>query len=132
MQGRGMQHWMLLSMYCGLMAMCSYGCRPAAPPQPDQFVAGTALYATYCASCHEVEHGIGPLLTKEVVATRVNGQLLYNYNKRNMPYQAGNTLTPDQYWSITAYLLMREGFMPKDAVLSGVNASEIVLMDAGP
>ncbi|MEM8487228.1 MAG: cytochrome c [Bacteroidota bacterium] len=111
------------------MALYNCGCNPEVSQQVDQLATGTQLYTTYCASCHEVENGIGPRLTKEVVATRVNGQLLYNYNKRNMPYQAGNTLTPDQYWAITAYMLKRDGFMEEDVLLSAENAREVELME---
>lgn len=131
MQGRGTQFPGLL-LLCGLSAICSVGCKADTAQQIDQYTTGTQLYTAYCASCHEVDNGIGPRLTKEVVATRVNGQLLYNYNKRNMPYQAGSTLTPDQYWAITAYMLMRDGFIAEDAVLSADNASEIKLMATGP
>ena len=106
------------------------GCEKSTPsPEVDQFHQGMQLYTSYCASCHEIDNGIGPHLKKNVIATRVNGQLLYNYNKRNMPYQAGNTLTEAQYWAITAYLLMRDGFMDSTATLSAQNASEIVLMN---
>ena len=94
-----------------------------------QHEAGEQLYATYCTSCHEVENGIGPILKKEVIATRVTAQSLYNYNKRNMPYQAGNTLTDEEYWAITAYMLSRHGFMTKDVKLSADNAGEISLAE---
>ena len=87
------------------------------------------MYGTYCAGCHETDNGIGPKLIKEVVATRVNGQLLYNYNKRNMPYQAGNTLKDEEYWAITAYMLMREDFLGKSMPLSEQNAKDILLND---
>ncbi len=104
------------------------GCQDTSKtPEIDQFVEGEQLYSLYCASCHEIDNGIGPLLTKEVVATRVNGQLLYNYNKRNMPYEAGNTLTEEQYWAITAYMLMRDGFLPEGGKLGPENAASISL-----
>ena len=104
------------------------GCQESAKaPEIDQFASGEQLYGTYCASCHEVENGIGPLLTKEVVATRVNGQFLYNYNKRNMPYEAGNTLTEEQYWAITAYMLVRDGFLSEGTTLGPENAATTLL-----
>ena len=96
-------------------------------PNIDQFETGEELYATYCASCHEIEGGIGPILSNKVLATRVNAQFLYNYNKANMPYEAGNTLSENQYWSITAYLLIREGFIDPSIQLSEVNADTLLL-----
>jgi mono/diheme cytochrome c family protein len=93
----------------------------------DQFKAGEQLYSTYCAHCHEIENGIGPHLTPKVLATRVTAQSLFNYNKRNMPYEAGNTLTEAQYWSVTAYLLIRHGLMEAETHLTPQNALEITL-----
>ena len=93
----------------------------------DQFKQGQQLYTTYCASCHEVEGGIGPVLSKKVLATRVNAKYLYNYNKANMPYEAGNTLPEKDYWDITAYLLIREGFMDSTLQLNSFIADSITL-----
>ena len=87
------------------------------------------MYTTYCASCHDLDNGIGPKLKPEVIATRVNAQLFFDYNKRNMPYQAGNTLIEEEYWAITAYILMREGFMDSTATLIPERAAELALSD---
>lgn len=92
-----------------------------------QFEQGETLYRTYCAACHETDNGIGPKLTPEVLATRVNAQLLFNYNQRNMPYEAGNTLKEEEYWAITAFLAIRAGAMDSTNVLSLENAAEIKL-----
>ena len=109
----------------GVLVLLFNGC--AGDQKINQFETGEQLYATYCASCHEIEGGIGPLLTKKVLATRVNAQYLFNYNKANMPYEAGNTLQDDQYWAITAYLLIREGFMPPSTSLNALNADTLGL-----
>lgn len=93
----------------------------------SQYAQGEQLYAAYCASCHELEGGIGPVLSSNVLATRVNARYLFNYNKANMPYEAGNTLQEDQYWAITAYLVMRGGFMDSTLQLTEINAEEIGL-----
>ena len=112
---------------CGLFLIIS-GCQPSpAELAVDQYYEGDKLYGTYCASCHDVENGIGPRLTKEVVATRVNGQVLFNYNKRNMPYQAGNTLNESEYWAITAYMLIKDEFWKPTEVLSEKNAAGLML-----
>ncbi len=96
----------------------------------DQFAEGEQLYKTYCAHCHEVENGIGPILKPDVLATRVTAQSLFNYNQRNMPYEAGNTLAASQYWAMTAYLLMRNDLMDRSVVLSSENAKAISLQPA--
>lgn len=99
------------------------GCQ--SEPVITQYQLGKDLYAINCAHCHDLDNGIGPKLKPEVIATRTNAKLFFEYNKRNMPYQAGNTLLEDEYWSITGYILMREGFMDSTATLSAENALEI-------
>ena len=93
----------------------------------EQINNGRALYSTYCASCHEIEGGIGPIITEKVLATRVNAALLFNYNKLNMPYEAGNTLTDDEYWAITAFLLNEHGFVGDSLYITPENAPSILL-----
>lgn len=114
-------------MFCCCLLCLSSCQKQDAAPQINQLEAGEKLYTIYCAGCHETDNGIGPKLIKEVVATRVNGQLLYNYNKRNMPYQAGNTLKDEEYWAITAYMLIRDGFLAEDTPLSEQNAKDVLL-----
>ncbi len=109
------------------MAAALAACSDPAADADAQYLAGETAYRTYCASCHEIDQGIGPRLKKEVLATRMTASSLLTYNRRNMPYQAGNTLSPQQYLDITAYLLVREGFMDSTRVLSEESASEVAL-----
>lgn len=111
-----------------LALFCLGGCtRSTNSIQEPQYASGKASYEAYCASCHEIENGIGPLLKKEVLATRVTAQSLFNYNRRNMPYEAGNTLDEQIYWDVTAYLLMRSGFMQETERLTIENAAALSL-----
>ena len=108
-----------------LLMPLSTACTRVTPE--EQQAQGEALYQAYCASCHEIDQGIGPRLTKEVLATRVSATALFGYNQKNMPYNAGNTLRENEYWAITAYLLAREGFMDKDVMLDAASAEGIRL-----
>ena len=81
----------------------------------------------YCASCHEIDPGIGPRLTKEVLATRLTATALFHYTRKNMPYEAGNTLQEDEYWAITAYMLAQHGFFENNVVLSPETADGLML-----
>lgn len=110
-----------------LLITLGAACRKTTPEQ--QQAQGEILYQTYCASCHEIDQGIGPRLTKEVLATRVSATALFAYNQKNMPYNAGNTLQEDEYWAITAYLLARAGFMEKRTVLDAASAEGIRLAE---
>ena len=44
-----------------------------------------------------------------------------------MPYEAGNTLQEDEYWAITAYLLVQHGFIEGNVVLSTETAQGLML-----
>jgi hypothetical protein len=72
-----------------------------------------------------MEKGIGPLLKKEVIATRVTAVALFNYTRKFMPYEAGNTLAEQTYWDITAYLLNRGDFLDDKTLLDPQTAASI-------
>ena len=117
-------HLAALALLIALAPACSK--QPPLTPE-TQFTQGKGLYEAYCASCHEIDPGIGPRLTKEVLATRLSATALFNYNRKNMPYEAGNTLQEDEYWAITAYLLTRHGFIERKVVLGSETAEGLML-----
>ena len=89
----------------------------------QQQARGEAAYIQYCQMCHEPDQeGIGPLLPPAVLASRKTAVQLYDYNRNNMPYNAGRTLTDRQYWDITAFLLWRSGLRTGDQPLTARNA----------
>ena len=111
-----------------LLIALAPACSKQPPLTPEtQFTQGKGLYEAYCASCHEIDPGIGPRLTKEVLATRLSATALFNYNRKNMPYEAGNTLQEEEYWAITAYLLTLHGFFENDVVLGPETAEGLML-----
>ncbi len=115
-------------VYVLLLIMCGAACSKPPPLTPEtQFTQGKGLYEAYCASCHEIDPGIGPRLTKEVLATRISATALFTYTRKNMPYEAGNTLQEDEYWAITAYLLVQHGFIENDVVLGPEAADGLML-----
>ena len=113
-----------LALLIALVPACSK--QPPLTPEA-QFTQGKGLYEAYCASCHEIDPGIGPRLTKKVLATRVSATALFTYTRKNMPYEAGNTLQEDEYWAITAYLLAQHGFIENDVVLGSETAEGLML-----
>jgi len=92
-----------------------------------QRTTGETTYQIYCASCHDTEQGIGPRLTRELLATRGTAGKLFIYNRDKMPYNAGNLLTEEEYWNITAYMLARTNLVDSDIVLNPDNAEYIFL-----
>ena len=114
-----------------LGAACRHRAVPAEIPKPklDQVARGELLYNTHCANCHDLEKGIGPKLTKEVLATHVAAMPLFKYTRRSMPYATENSLAAQEYWDITAYLLSLHGFIKRNVVLGPETAEGISLVE---
>lgn len=94
---------------------------------------GRELYAAQCAACHGVkgEGGVGPKLVGPEPKTgfaddwkqaRTIGNwwpyatTIYDYVHRAMPQTAPGTLTPDQTYALTAFLLAENGLVGPDFV----------------
>ena len=110
-------------MRCTLAAaaVClALGC--SADTVAEQDARGRAAYVNYCQACHETERGIGPRLTSAVLASRMSTTQLFAYNRDKMPYNAGNTLTDQQYWDITAHLVWRHDLVPRARPLGNKTA----------
>ena len=92
---------------------------------------GAALYKTKCAACHGARGegkpadalvgGQGTLKNDRPVKTIGSfwpyATTLYDFINRAMPYNAPQSLSPDEVYAVTAWLLMRNGILPSDAVL---------------
>jgi cytochrome c len=97
---------------------------------------GAKVYAAKCASCHG-KSGEGATADR-LVATdsgknfdfALNGKLvravgnywpyattLYDYTYRAMPFMQPGTLTPDETYSLVAYILALNKVIPEDAVM---------------
>lgn len=92
---------------------------------------GKALYDMYCAACHGFD-GEGTLANKVVggrgtldsdAPVKTVGSYwpyattIFNYIRRSMPYTAPMSLTNDNYYAITAYLLNKNDIIASDAVM---------------
>lgn len=115
--------WYLL---WGAILAVTIGCGGTTPE--IQLNDGEKDYVTFCAACHEPGQGIGPVLTAEVLDDRVTAARLFAYNRDKMPYSAERTLTDEQYWAITAYLVIRSGFMPVDSIVLGLHTADGVVL----
>lgn len=93
---------------------------------------GEELYLTHCAACHgdfgegvdrwpALIGGRGTLNTDQ--ARRTVGSYwqhapaVFDYVRRAMPYTQPQSLTNDEYYAITAYILHLNELLPEDAVL---------------
>jgi len=103
------------------------------PPGQGSVEQGAAIYAEKCAACHgargekplspllRLTGGRGTLATPKAVATVGSywpyATTLFDYIRRAMPFAAPRSLTPDQVYAVTAYLLRLNGIVPDGIVL---------------
>jgi len=92
---------------------------------------GQAIYDRQCASCHgtfgesnsylQIAGGVGSLATDQPMRTtgsKLNyATTLWDYINRAMPFNAPQTLTPNEVYAVTAYVLNLSDIVPADAVL---------------
>jgi len=107
---------------------------PAGSGTPEQ---GATVFAASCASCHGKNGEGTPPLYPQLVGgpkgafnfatdfkiPRTIGNYwpyattVFDYVRRAMPLTTPGSLTPDQTYAVTAYLLNREGLLPAGATL---------------
>jgi cytochrome c len=100
------------------------------PPGSGTAIAGEKLYQQQCASCHgdQGQGGVanrlvggGALNTNSPVKTVGSfwpySTTIFDYVKRAMPHQAPQSLTDDQVYAATAYILYLNKIIAKDAVM---------------
>ncbi len=103
------------------------------PPGQGSVEQGAALFASTCAACHgergekplipalRLTGGRGTLATPGAVQTVGSywpyATTLFDYIRRAMPFNAPESLTPDQVYAVTAYLLRLNGIVPDGTVL---------------
>ncbi|MGJ7530746.1 c-type cytochrome [Variovorax sp. GB1P17] len=93
--------------------------------------AGEQVYRNACLGCHgaKLEGGLGPALTggagtlrsakplKTVASYWPYATTLFDYIRRAMPFQAPQSLTNDEVYSVTAYILNFNAIVPSDATM---------------
>ncbi len=89
------------------------------------------FYQMRCAACHELEGGIGSPLGPRVLASYGTAQLLFNYVRLAMPYEAPRTLSNQEYWLTVGHLLRSRGLVDEDAVVNQKTAEGITLDRGG-
>jgi hypothetical protein len=101
------------------------------PPGGGAVSAGAAVYAKSCQSCHgaqgagkpqdQLTGGVGSLASGKPVKTPASywpaATTLFDYIRRAMPITAPQSLTNDEVYAVTAYILSIDSIVPPDAVL---------------
>jgi S-disulfanyl-L-cysteine oxidoreductase SoxD len=114
------------------------------PPGSGTVAEGAKVYAAKCASCHG-KSGEGAS-AERLVATdtgknfdfATNAKLpravgnywpyattLYDYTYRAMPFMQPGTLTPDETYSLVAYILALNKVVPDDAVMNAKTLPQV-------
>ena len=106
---------------------------------------GEALYVTHCSACHGTEGegglanqlvgGRGSLASDAPVRTVGSywpfASTVFNYVRRAMPYQAPMSLTNDEYYAITAFILNKNDIIAADTVVDAESLPGIEMPNSG-
>ena len=107
---------------------------------------GAKVYAAKCQSCHGAngqgasaerlvdresgknwDFAINPKLTKAIGNYWPYATTLYDYTYRAMPFTQPGTLTPNETYSLVAYLLALNKIVPDDAVMDRTTLPKVVM-----
>lgn len=102
---------------------------------------GEPLYQVHCASCHgsdgegglanQLVGGHGTLASDTPVRTLGSywpyATTVFNYVRRSMPYLTPMSLTNDEYYAITAFMLNKNDIIAADAVMNRETLPEVVM-----
>lgn len=101
--------------------------------------AGAKVYAEKCQSCHgakgqggpqdQLTGGVGTIASPKPVKTPVSywpsATTIFDYVRRAMPLQSPQSLTDDEVYAVTAYLLSIDKIVPEDAVLDAKSLPQV-------
>ena len=109
------------------------------PPGSGAASAGRAVFVEKCASCHGdkgqdpkyflLVGGRGTLATDKPVRTVGSfwpyATTLWSYIRRTQPFDEPGSLTADQVYAVTAYLLYLNGILKEDEILDAATLPRI-------
>jgi hypothetical protein len=115
------------------------------PQGSGSVLEGKSVYQQQCASCHgeKLQGGLGDRLiggrgtlvndspakapVKTVESYWPWPTTLFDYTKRAMPMNAPGSLTDDQVYALTAYILSQANIVSEDAIMSADTLPKVVM-----
>ncbi len=111
------------------------------PPGSGTAAGGKAVYEAKCLACHGAEGAGQPNdrlvggqgTMREAAPIRTVGSYwpyattVFDYVRRAMPYVTPHSLTADETYAVTAYLLALNGVIAQDAVMDASTLPKVVM-----
>ena len=109
------------------------------PPGSGTYAQGKVVYETTCQACHgdHLQGGVGDRLiggrgtlasgapVKTVESYWPYATTFFDYVKRAMPFTAPGSLTDDQVYAVTAYVLAEANIVGKDATMNAQTLPQV-------
>jgi S-disulfanyl-L-cysteine oxidoreductase SoxD len=110
------------------------------PSGSGSAVEGAEVYLYDCASCHGdtgIEGPVTPFVGPNDVWPKPAGlhwphaTTLFDYIRRAMPFYAPKSLSDDEVYAVTAYILWRNGVIEENTVLDAKTLPQVVMPNTG-
>lgn len=107
------------------------------PPGRGSVAEGKVVYDAKCASCHgakgegKTANRLAAPATKRPAVIKTVGSYwpyattLYDYVNRAMPWDRPQSLTPNEVYAVSAYVLHLSGIVPESAVLDASTLPQV-------
>ncbi len=114
-----------------------------APPGSGDYSAGKKVYAAKCAACHGADprkavKGTGAATLIGGRGTRTSGKpkktvesywpyatTFFDYTKRAMPFNAPGSMTDNELYAVTAYILAEANIIKKSDVMNAKSIAKV-------
>jgi cytochrome c len=106
------------------------------PQGSGSALAGKGVWEIHCASCHGETGNEGPIMPpvgptpaylKSAGKFWPHSTTLFDYIRRAMPFAAPKTLSDDEVYAVTAFILFRNGLIKEDAVIDAKTLPDVAM-----